>query len=271
MASYLVTGASRGLGFEFVNQLSKNPENTVIGLVRDKATTETKVRSELGERKNLHIVEGDITNYDQLKASVPQVSDITGGKLDYIIANAALVSSRSAYDSLSVLGEAPKELEEDLIQSFTVNVIGNIHLFNLYTPLILKGTAKKVVALSTGMADADLVAKYEIALAGPYAISKAALNLAVAKFSAQYSKDGVLFFSISPGYVDTGNSNHATPEQLQKLQGMGAAFAKYAPHFTGAITPEASVQQVLSVIDRASVEGGYAGSFISHLGNKQWL
>jgi hypothetical protein len=37
------------------------------------------------------------------QASVDETSKITGGKLDYIIANAGLVSSWSAYDPLSVL------------------------------------------------------------------------------------------------------------------------------------------------------------------------
>jgi hypothetical protein len=52
---------------------------------------------------------------------------------------------------------------------------------------------------------------------------------------------------------------------------MAASFAKYAPHFTGAITPEESVKQVLSVIDNVTVESEYRGTLISHLGNKQWL
>lgn len=85
-----------------------------------------------------------------------------------------------------------------------INVIGQIHLFTLFLPLILKGTAKKVIAISSGHADLTLVNRYDLEMAGLYTISKAALNMAVAKFSAQYKKDGVLFLSISPGSVDTG-------------------------------------------------------------------
>ena len=50
----------------------------------------------------------------------------------------------------------------------------------------------------------DLMAKLSIAIQPLYTISKAALNAAVAKFSAQYAKEGLLFFSISPGMVETG-------------------------------------------------------------------
>lgn len=88
--------------------------------------------------------------------------------------------------------------------SIKTNIIGNVHLFNLFVPLILKGEKKKVIAISSGMADDVLTAKYEIEGGGPYSISKAGTNTIVAKFSAEYSKDGVLFMSICPGMVDTG-------------------------------------------------------------------
>jgi hypothetical protein len=52
---------------------------------------------------------------------------------------------------------------------------------------------------------------------------------------------------------------------------MFASFAKYAPHFTGPLTPEQSVTAILDVINKASLENGDGGDFISHLGTKQWL
>lgn len=91
-----------------------------------------------------------------------------------------------------------------MLDAFKVNVIANVHLFNLFLPLILKGTTKKVITLGTGLADDILTAKWELDLDSSYSISKAAVNTTVAKFSAQYSKDGVLFMTISPGVIDTG-------------------------------------------------------------------
>ncbi|KAM0428484.1 hypothetical protein ACHAPT_006844 [Fusarium lateritium] len=204
MPSYLVTGVSRGLGFEFLRQLSDRPENTVIGLVRNKEATVEKVNRELSPRNNVHIIQADINDYEALKASVNETSDITDRKLDYIIANAGYVSPWSAYDPIGILGEQPQKLEEDLLASFRINVVGNVHLFNLYMPL-LRGQAKKAITLSTGMADPDFISRFSIAVAAPYAISKAAVNVAVSKFDAQYRKEGVLFMSISPGMVDTGH------------------------------------------------------------------
>jgi NAD(P)-dependent dehydrogenase (short-subunit alcohol dehydrogenase family) len=85
--------------------------------------------------------------------------------------------------------------------------VSTIHLYNLFTPLILKGRAKKVIAITTGMADLDLVNNYAVDLGGPYSISKAALNMAVAKFNATYHDSGVLFMGVSPGFVSTSTSN----------------------------------------------------------------
>lgn len=102
-----------------------------------------------------------------------------------------------------IRGENPEAFEEELIYSLKSNTIGHIHLFNLCLPLILKGQTKKVIAISTGHADLDIVSRYDIDGVSSYAISKAALNMAVAKFSAQYAKDGVLFLSVAPGYIST--------------------------------------------------------------------
>ena len=74
-------------------------------------------------------------------------------------------------------------------------------------PLILQGRAKKVIAISTGHADPELVRNFDLFQAASYTISKAALNMAVAKFSAFYHKQGILCLSISPGSVATGNTD----------------------------------------------------------------
>lgn len=49
------------------------------------------------------------------------------------------------------------------------------------------------------------------------------------------------------------------------------SFKKSAPEWKGAIMPEESVKAVVSVIEKASVEAGDGGSFVSHYGNKEWL
>ena len=111
-------------------------------------------------------------------------------------------------------GENPSALEEELIADCKTNVVGNIHLFNLFLPLLLNGQQKKVIAISSGHADLDLISKYDIEVCGPYAAGKAAMNVVVSKFSAEYAKDGMLFMSISPGVVDTGHFDPAKRKLL---------------------------------------------------------
>lgn len=77
-------------------------------------------------------------------------------------------------------------------------------------PLIRKGSLKKLLFISSGMGDIDLVAQYNVYEAGPYAISKAALNMAVAKYHAKHREECILFLAISPGVVDSGNAASQT-------------------------------------------------------------
>ena len=63
----------------------------------------------------------------------------------------------------------------------------------------------------------------------------------------------------------------ATPEQMQGLGGMLSSFAEYAPNFKGPATTEAAVKDVVTVMEKASVEKGDGGWFVSHYGNQQWL
>ena len=107
-------------------------------------------------------------------------------------------------------GDKVEELEDVALKSFQTNVVGNIHLFHLFLPLVMKGKVKKVIAISSGHADLDLINDLEIETSALYSASKAAMNVIVAKFNAQYKKDGVLFVSISPGVVEVGHFVNGT-------------------------------------------------------------
>ena len=112
-------------------------------------------------------------------------------------------------------GENVEELEDVSLKLFQTNVVGNIHLFNLFLPLVMKGKVKKVITISSGHADLDLINDLEIETSALYSASKAAMNVIVAKFSVQYKKDGVLFVSISPGVVEVGHFVNGTYPRFQ--------------------------------------------------------
>lgn len=181
-------------------------------------------------------------------------------------------------------------------------MLANIHIHDAFLPQILAGTTKKVAAITSGIADIDWINDYDIEELAINAMSKAALNVATAKFNAWYERDGVLFLSVCPGLVDTGHFVErtvdlklfsllfppssfllepqcadlitfyiATLEQQAWLEGVLTRFSKYSPDFNGSITTTESVKAVLSVVENSSIEKGNGGRFLSHFGTKQWL
>ncbi|RDW61211.1 uncharacterized protein DSM5745_10709 [Aspergillus mulundensis] len=251
MSVYVITGVSKGIGFELVRQISEDTNTLVIGLVRDKAATEKKA---------------------SLKQAAADTAQIIGDRgVDYLVANGAFPSHFDAYDPIGNLATKPQELEAVCSKLFQTNVVGNIHLFNLFLPSVMQGKVKKVIAISSGHADLDLINALEVENSALYAASKAAMNTIVAKFSAQYKRDGVLFVAVSPGVVEVGHYENVLPEQIEGLQRFMGKIAAYAPHFKG-LTPVAeAVRTLRETWERLSIEGGFAGAFVSHFGNKQWL
>ncbi|KAI9692691.1 MAG: hypothetical protein M1820_009441 [Bogoriella megaspora] len=272
MPSYVVTGANRGLGFALVTAIAADPSNTVIGLARDTNTASARLAADGVTRPNVTFLKADITDVAALKKAAEETGKLTGEKLDYLINNAALVSYVSGFKTLGDFDKEPEVLEKDLMDSFKINVVGVVHTVNAFIPLLKKGDVKKVINISTGMADLELVNEFHVAIASPYAISKAGLNLLTAKYNALYGpSEGILFLSISPGVVDTNESGEQlTPEQLEGVMGMMKQFQAYAPEWKGVITPQQSAEAVLKVTYEKSVEKD-GGGFVSHHGNKRWL
>lgn len=86
-----------------------------------------------------------------------------------------------------------------------------------FVPLLKLGVAKKVIALSSGMGEVEWTNDLDMDMAVPYSISKAALNMVMAKFNATYRKEGILFMAVSPGAVDSeddGRGNNAPVEDV---------------------------------------------------------
>ena len=203
MSSYVIAGASRGLGYAFLKPLSANPSNTVIGLVRNPGPTISQVQSD--NLTNVHIVQADLTSYTSLQAAATQVSALTSGQLDYLINNGAYISPIQD-KFLSDFDDSYDTLLSDMRNSFETNTLGVMNAINAFLPLIQKGAAKKIITISSGHADTELMRRYEVWESAPYAISKAAVNALVAKYDARYGKsEGILFLSLSPGVVDTGD------------------------------------------------------------------
>ncbi|EFX02586.1 short chain dehydrogenase reductase [Grosmannia clavigera kw1407] len=274
MPSYVVVGASRGLGYGFLNVLSAEKENTVIGLVRNVPGTKAQVATDFPDRKNIHIVQADLNDRATLVAAVEQVSAITGGSVDVLISNAAVGSSRF----LPIGEEAnddPAAFDANMETQFRTNVLGTIHAVALFAPLVQKSQLKKIAVISSAMGDVELVLNVGISQGAPYAISKAAVNMAVAKFHNEYRDRGVLVVGISPGVVATTFAQDGTEQgkaDTQKAMAvMGAKFMVYDPNWPGIpFTADEAATNVIKVITKATIKDN-GGLMVSQYGDRNWL
>lgn len=91
-------------------------------------------------------------------------------------------------------------------EQFMPNVLGVVHSINAFLPL-LRATAAtrtaKVVSIGSAVGHTEFILACELATLAPYSVSKAALEMVVAKYAAQFKQENIIFVSLSPGLVDT--------------------------------------------------------------------
>ncbi|KAI5840562.1 hypothetical protein DFP73DRAFT_500434 [Morchella snyderi] len=263
MPSYVITGAARGIGHEFVKQLSADANNTVFALVRNKSTSQKVVAL---ARPNIHLIEADVANYTAVKAAAKEVSDITGGKLDVLIHNAADTDPEGA---LLVLSEYTDDSQiEHFTKTFQTNALGALHTANSFLSLLSAGTTRKAILISSGIASQPLNEAAGIATHVPYIISKTAANTLWWKYAIEFKDQGFTFLAMSPGYVDSGSGPGDEKEQ-EGVRKFEAAVKGLLPNFKGKITMEESVRDQLETIGRVGPE--FSGKFVSQWGNQEWV
>ncbi|KAF2015182.1 NAD(P)-binding protein [Aaosphaeria arxii CBS 175.79] len=251
MASYVIVGASRGIGYKYLQILSANPDNIVIGLARNPVPVQEKLRGE--GISNVHVLQGDLTDNASLVAAAKEVSQITGGSLDHLIVNGAYLSDSTQFISPSEFKGKEDLLVSELNSSMAANVVGAIYSINAFIDLSKKSEIKKIIIISSGAADLDLIAAGSWTGAVPYCISKAAVNLLAVKYAVEFKTDGIIFLALSPGLVATEQNNNLETN----------------PTFKGPISMEESVTSMLEVIQKLTIKE--SGSFLSHHGDKNWL
>lgn len=139
MASYLITGASRGIGLELASQLSKLPADQVsVVFAATRSKEPSKGLQQLIDSSNGRVAHllMPITDKAGIAAAVPQLEAKLGGKgLDVLVNNAG------------VMGYTPGGTAKmtDLRESFEVNVEA-VHTTTVaLLPLVQKSKLKKVV------------------------------------------------------------------------------------------------------------------------------
>jgi len=263
MPSYVVAGASRGLGLEFVVQLLAKG-NVVIALARNPEGAKKLLAI---QNKNLHIVKGDTTDPASLQTAAEATAKITGGSLDVLINNAAHQDPNHIFHGIDEFPDATS-LIQNFNMGWTTNVLGPILTTNAFLPLLKKGNLKKVMTLSTGLGDPALNLDSGFDGHTAYCVTKCALEMVNVKFAVRYKDQGFVFLAISPGVVNTAEAPPPA-EIIPKLQAQAACFQKVYPDWKGPIDPPESVGLMLGVLGK--VTPADSGKFLSHHGNRQWL
>jgi NAD(P)-dependent dehydrogenase (short-subunit alcohol dehydrogenase family) len=193
--------------YAWLQYLSKNPANTVIGLARIPAPVEERLMKE--GITNVRILPGDMTSHASLAAAAELAAPLLPSGLDILIVNGAYINHEVAFLSPSDYSSASQAqlLHDDMHASLDTNVLGVVYSINAFLPLVLKGAVKKVVVISTGLADPDLTAPTDghdgLACQVGYSALKGAVNIVIAKYAAELKSKGVIALALSPGVVNT--------------------------------------------------------------------
>ena len=194
MASYLITGSSRGIGLEVTKLLSSSPSvGTVFATARSLSSALQDVINSSSGR--VHFVPLEVTKDDSIAAAVKEVTQKLGdGKgLDVLINNAGI----------QLPAESVSELPH-LAESFEVNVFGVHKVSSAFLPLLSLGTQKKLVVIGSDLGSITIADRF--ATNAPYAsykISKAAVNMLMKQFALELGPKGFTVFSLNPGWLRT--------------------------------------------------------------------
>ncbi|KAI1091916.1 NAD(P)-binding protein [Rostrohypoxylon terebratum] len=212
MASFLVTGASRGFGPALVRQLASLPA-TDVGQVFATARGYSPVLEELETNSfgRVIFVKLDVTNETCIKQAAAEVETKLGGKgLDVLINNAGIC--QYAPDGVKSM--------DNLAESFNINVLGVHWVTRAFLPLLQKGSLKKVANIATSLASITLAREAHYLPAPAYKISKAAMDALTVQYALDYEKEGFSFMAVCPGWMKTdlggGDMADLTPEEGAK-------------------------------------------------------
>ncbi|KAF8306463.1 NAD(P)-binding protein, partial [Clavulina sp. PMI_390] len=216
MPVYVITGTSRGLGLEWVRQLSQIPQNTIYATIRDASKAPAPLEEiKASSKAPIHILSLEATKSESIRLFSDALNASLGstGKIDYLINNAAVCNTREntfAFDTAN------------LAEHIAINVSGPANLTNALLPHLGQGSA--VINITTGMGSkGEWSAGWygPVASCSAYSISKAALNMLTLHQSLDLKERGITVVSLCPGWVksDLGGWN-APLEAKDSVAGM---------------------------------------------------
>jgi NAD(P)-dependent dehydrogenase (short-subunit alcohol dehydrogenase family) len=205
----LVTGASRGIGFEVCRQLAKKGHIVVLGVrsvdAGNKACDAILQTVPETNKKSLHVVQLDVTDSKIVKAAADEIGRSFDNKLDCLINNAGQAITDDA-TNLNV---------DDARKIFETNFFGVITVTNAMLPLLRNSDAGRIVNVSSILGSiaehADPNSSFiRQCKTTAYSASKAALNMYTVDLSnaldAEAKSSGkkrIAANIVHPGWIET--------------------------------------------------------------------
>ena len=188
MPSALVTGASRGLGYELCVQLSALGWK-VAALSRSEGGDLTRLASSLeGQLKWFKCDVGSLSAGSVVSDALKFL-----GSLDLLVNNAGIPGWSSGLDATD-----PNEVES----LFNTHVLGSLRVARAAAPALIAAEAAHIVNISSRLASISRTASGEFTGRGfsySYRIAKAALNMLGACMAEELGPKGVRVSVIHPG------------------------------------------------------------------------
>jgi NAD(P)-dependent dehydrogenase (short-subunit alcohol dehydrogenase family) len=227
MQRCLVTGANRGLGLAIVTELLDRGAR-VLACCRDPAHADVlnALRAAHGERLAIHAL--DVTDPAAISA-LPAVAAKYLQRIDLLVNNAGVLVSGERFGNVRAAS---------LAESFAVNASAPLLITQALAPLLALGNKPRVLCVTSQIAS---IAQSTGFRTMSYAMSKAALNMAVKRLAAELAPRGIVVLAMHPGWVRTD------------MGGAGATLA-----------PADSAHAMLGLVDRARIED--AGKFLAYDG-----
>ena len=203
----LVTGASRGLGLEFVRQLLARGDAVVAACRRPRdAEALAALASAHPDRLQLRALE--LTDPGSRAALLASVEALWGG-IDLLINNAGVLASGERFGQLDAA---------TFRAAFETNTLAPLLFAEAATPLLAKGRAPTVAYLSSVLGS---IASTQSFYTPSYAVSKAALNMAVRLAAIPMAEHGIRSVALHPGWVKTDMGGPSAPlEAPDSVAGM---------------------------------------------------
>jgi NAD(P)-dependent dehydrogenase (short-subunit alcohol dehydrogenase family) len=184
--TFLITGASRGIGFELA-QFALENKHEVIALVRDPNRAPALHQAQKEYKSQLTIQKCDVTELRDIQDAKAMVGD---RPIDVLINNAGVL-----LDDEDKFSQVPLE---KISQTLQINSLAPLAITQAFLPNLLKAKAPKLICITSKMGSIT-----DNSSGGYYAyrMSKAALNMFAKSFSIDHPK--VTTLVLHPGWVRT--------------------------------------------------------------------